>query len=173
MGLFGSHFGQIRRAYPAAAVEAIRPVCNKLEADLQDTPSEYLILQAAGMAVGLQFRIAPPEVIAEVSRGELLATDWAIRRAHQILQAHRIDRDLSEPIVARVYQTVEELRKPILSGAVAEAQLINCLDDYITSLEREHLPRFRSQSQLPSSMGSQQEPRRGFWARPSDDDHAA
>lgn len=137
MGLFGpgssySHFAG--GAVGAPAYEAIVSIAGQLEEELQDTPGEYFVLQAAGMLFACTASsvrgVQPVRSMAE-----------SLARAREIMGAF-VDQLSTDPrtLEAQATRVYEQLRDLAARG-VAPAQLVGRLNDYLHHVDNGYLRR--------------------------------
>ena len=139
MGLFGSgaSVSRLGGATGAAARQVIEETAGGLEADMRDTPGEYLVLQAAGMLFASQTRTmegAPPV-------GTMAA---ALARAEQILGAYA-DTPTTDPLALKLTATAVHARlEAAVAAGVEPAALVGQLNSYLHHVAGGYLHRTAS-----------------------------
>jgi hypothetical protein len=163
MGLFGigSSYSRIGSgADGAAARKTVEDIGRSLETELQDTPGEYFVLQAAGMLFACEFRAC--EGVQPVrSMQESLA-----RAAHIMDSLEDSASTKQEVLEARAHQVHEQFHAAVRSG-VRPPLIVGYLNDYLHHVDNGYLRRragsASARPMFPVHTLSRQQEARRWW----------
>lgn len=130
MGLFGYQGPKFIRM-SRSAVQFLEKIGAQLEYKFQDTPSEYLILQAAGIYVTLKF--GAMQVNSNVS-----SVEEAIQEAHRILKSFGIQRTVTDKIRSEVELLISKFIEAADNKDIGIGALVGCLDNMLDFYEKEN-----------------------------------
>ncbi len=143
MALFGfrSSFVRLGSGVNAAqARKAIEDINGTLESELQDTPGEYFVLQAAGMLLASELKAVEGGKPVE-------SMDESLTRAKSILERFTdVPTTGSAVLAVKAQEVYDKLRRALANGAEGP-MLIGHLNDYLHFVEGSHLQR-RAQTNL-------------------------
>lgn len=137
MGLFGApaSFSRLGTGEAgAAAHEAVQRIAGRLEQELQDTPGEYLVLQAAGMLFASQH-----QAISGIQ--PVRSLNEALARAWQIMERYSDSPTTRRPILETQAATAHrDLQAASTAGAEA-ALMVGQLNSYLHFVANGYLQR--------------------------------
>jgi len=147
MGLFGpgpSYSRFDNGPDGVAASNAVEEIARRIESDLQDTPGEYLVLQAAGMLFACEHRA--------VERNTPVRTlDESFHEATRIMSAFR---ERPTTPVSTMKQKAKEVHGSFTCAhhkGIRPALLVAFLNHYLHTLDTEHLTRTAQLTGMPPS----------------------
>ncbi len=137
MGLFGApaSFSRLGTGEAgAAAHEAVERIAGRLEQELQDTPGEYLVLQAAGMLFASQ-----NQSISGIQPVHSL--DEAFARAWQIMARYSDSPTTPRPILETQAATAHRELQAAAAAGVESALMVGQLNSYLHFVANGYLQR--------------------------------
>lgn len=112
------------------AVAFLRDIAERLEQEVNDVPSEYLVLQAAGMYILHSHGVVKGNPSLKA----------VLHEAQKILQALGVQRTITETHEKKVQEVVNEIES---RHAGSLGVIIGNLDNLLEFMEREGLPKYR------------------------------
>lgn len=145
MGLFGIREPRVRRIGSFQerqhVEEILKPLVRRLEFELRDTPSEYLVLQAAGMFVATELGAVEANHVSGSRKIGLkdCSIEEALKEAQSILKTYGIEKTVTSDLNNRTRELTGQLLKVVRDNEVSVGVLVSALDDLLDFFEG-HLP---------------------------------